>query len=157
MSRILLYLFFFFCLVEERCTVYFSTSLVLSNEDDLQRILDHSRRNNEQAGITGILLYVRGSIIQVLEGEAQAVESLFKRIQLDNRHTNVTRVLNRSITQRLFPGWSMGYELITHQQLDAVKALLQLDPSHGAEGGVQPNDHLIVRMLRSFYETNRHN
>ncbi len=104
----------------EHCLVYFSTSFGLFQEEDLMSILQHSRRNNAQAGITGLLLYLNGNIIQVLEGEKQAIESLYKRIEKDQRHTHVVCVLNRPITHRLFARWSMAYETLTTSQLEDI-------------------------------------
>ena len=53
----------------EHCIVYFSSSVSQFQEEDLTTILQQSRQNNSESGVTGVMLYVRGSIIQVLEGE----------------------------------------------------------------------------------------
>jgi hypothetical protein len=113
--------------MEEHCTVYFSKSTRLSNETDFTTILQQSRRDNAIADISGILLYVRGSIVQVLEGQTEAVETLFKRIQIDSRHTDVERVMNRPINQRLFADWTMGYETVTSRQMEDIKGSKILD------------------------------
>jgi len=63
----------------EHCIVYFSKSVKPFNENDLTAILQKSHQNNAERNITGVLLYVRGSIIQVLEGEKVTVEALYKR------------------------------------------------------------------------------
>lgn len=143
--------------MEEHCTIYFSQSTLLSNEKDLLTILRQSRRDNAKAGISGILLYVRGSIMQVLEGEVHMVETLFKRIQEDKRHTDVTRVMDKLITQRLFPNWSMGYETITHRQMEDIKAMIILDEHHNAMVTITPNEPIILRLIKVFYESNRYN
>jgi hypothetical protein len=48
------------------CLIYFSSSVVPFQEADLLGLVDHSRSRNREVGITGVLLYVRGSVIQVL-------------------------------------------------------------------------------------------
>ena len=97
------------------------------------------------------MLYVRGRIIQVLEGEQQAVEDLFERIQQDPRHTEVDRVLTRPIQERLFEEWAMGYETITERQLSELSTILEADGSSPQSGNG------ILRTINAFYESNRHN
>ncbi len=139
----------------EHCLVYFSSSVGLFQEEDLAAILRQSRHNNAKLGITGVLLYVRGSIIQVLEGEKQTVEALYKRIEQDERHTDVSIGLNRPITQRLFANWSMGYETITARQLGEIKAIVDVDNSQELTAEIP--EPIIFKTLRVFYQGNRYN
>ena len=118
-------------------------------------ILEQSRRNNAQFGITGVLLYVRGSIIQVLEGEKEPLEALYKRIEQDQRHKNISRVLNRPITERLFSQWSMGYETLTSRQLDSLKTIISFNGHAGAT--TESESPIVLKMIKLFYESNRHN
>ena len=139
----------------EHCIVYFSSSVRQFEEEDLLTILEQSRHNNSRTGITGVMLYVRGSIIQVLEGEKEAVETLYKRIEQDQRHTDVVRVLSRNISQRLFADWLMGYETITARQLEDIKAVVNLD--NNEESTVEANNNSILKTIKVFYESNRYN
>ena len=50
------------------CIVYFSSSVGPLEEKELISILHQSRQHNRQMNITGVLLYVQGRIVQVLEG-----------------------------------------------------------------------------------------
>lgn len=52
----------------------------------LRSLVKRAREANAAAGITGCLVFDRRHIVQVLEGERQAVEALFARIQRDPRH-----------------------------------------------------------------------
>jgi hypothetical protein len=140
----------------EHCIVYFSSSVSEFQEEELTTILQESRQNNSRAGITGVMLYVRGSIIQVLEGEQETVESLYQRIEKDHRHYAVTRVFSRPIMNRLFADWNMGYETITTSQLDDVKRIVSLDASN-EELSDQVNDHIILKTIKVFYDSNRYN
>lgn len=139
----------------EHCIVYFSSWTEPFREEDLSTVLKQSRRNNDKTGITGVMLYVRGSVIQVLEGEKEALDTLYQRIERDPRHTNVSPVLNRPITQRLFAAWSMGYETISARQLEEIKAIVDLDSDDGIV--TTPNDHIILKTIKVFYDSNRYN
>lgn len=72
-------------------------------------ILDVSRRNNARAGVTGALIYNRGSFGQVLEGPEAAVEDTFGRIEADPRHAEIQVLDLKTIDARAFGDWSMGF------------------------------------------------
>ena len=117
----------------EHCIVYFSTWREPFQEKDLVATLELSRQNNAVDGITSVTLYVRGNIIQVLEGQKEVVEALYARIQQDHRHTNVTKVLSRPIQKRLFAGSALAYETITTRQLEELKTVVDL--GNGEQSG----------------------
>jgi hypothetical protein len=78
-------------------------------EEELRDILGTARTFNPSQGITGMLLYRDRFFIQVLEGEQEPVEALFKKIARDPRHMNVLMVYNSPIEKRSFEKWSMGF------------------------------------------------
>ncbi|MBO0953133.1 BLUF domain-containing protein [Fibrella forsythiae] len=133
----------------ESCIVYFSRAAE-PFEAQLSTLLEQSRIRNAQLGITGIMLYVRGSIIQVLEGDQQQVEAMYQRIQVDERHQQVECILNRPITQRLFTDWRMGYQTIDRSQLADIEAVVSLEPTESS--GIP----LVLRVIQTFFEANRH-
>lgn len=72
-----------------------------------------SRRNNDGAGVTG-LLYTDGMrFLQVLEGEQKAVSTTFERIQIDPRHHALVVLSDREIDERQFGKWAMAYQMRT--------------------------------------------
>ena len=73
----------------------------------LNGILSDARRCNERDNITGALVCRADLYLQYLEGAETAVEAAFKRIALDDRHLEVTRLVYAPITARLFPKWAM--------------------------------------------------
>jgi hypothetical protein len=89
--------------------VYISTAVKPMNHDDLTSLLRQCHDNNQELGITGILLYQQGTFMQMLEGDKQAVLEMYHRISRDPRHTAVHTVLDGEIGQRNFSGWSMGF------------------------------------------------
>lgn len=89
--------------------IYSSAAVDGLHERELPRILEASRRNNEALGVTGMLLHVDGSFFQVLEGPAEAVDSLFARIGQDARHARVTCIIRETIAHRSFADWTMGF------------------------------------------------
>ncbi|GAB3710917.1 hypothetical protein GCM10027592_48020 [Spirosoma flavus] len=136
------------------CITYFSTAVETTTEADVIDIVDFSREKNARLGITGVLLYLNGQIVQVLEGQQSAVEALYNSIQIDPRHTNVRTVISHSISQRLFSQWYMGYETLTTQQYDEVRGLLPTSSQEIVSPDSQQS--VILRMLQRFFELNHH-
>lgn len=93
--------------------VYFSRNAIRLPQDqalwEIDTILETSQANNARCGVTGALLFNNGSFVQVLEGPATSVEEVFERIQLDERHFDVTVIETGWVDDRLFPQWSMGF------------------------------------------------
>ena len=58
----------------------------LTIDRQITRIAGEAALLNEEAGITGILVFVEEQFIQILEGEAEVVEEIFERICCDFRH-----------------------------------------------------------------------
>jgi hypothetical protein len=68
-----------------------------------------ARRNNLRAGVTGMLVHIEGSFLQVLEGRPDAVTTIYERIQRDARHHRLLRLFNTPKTERSFAQWTMGF------------------------------------------------
>lgn len=72
-------------------------------------ILIQSRRNNEAAGVTGLLYTDGHRFLQVLEGERGPVTETFLRIKADPRHQAVVVLSDRTVDVREFGAWSMAH------------------------------------------------
>jgi CheY-like chemotaxis protein len=92
--------------------VYQSQATTPLTEVDLARLLIQSRAFNAANGLTGVLLYSEGNIMQLLEGSAATISAVFDRIARDPRHTQVIKLADGPISQRLFAQWSMGFQLV---------------------------------------------
>ncbi len=95
--------------------VYLSSAVEKFTTDDLKQILITSRRNNGRNGITGMLLYSDGNIIQVLEGEEERVKATYERIEKDYRHRGIIQLISGKVAVRNFPEWSMGFKDISSE------------------------------------------
>jgi len=103
--------------------IYTSAATRPFEDDELIKLLEHSRANNVRIGITGILLYDNGSFFQVLEGPVEAVDELYKKIVQDERHTKAVIIIREPIAKRSFGEWTMGYSKISVQELDEIVGL----------------------------------
>jgi hypothetical protein len=92
--------------------VYVSTAMPALSRAELDELVAGSRRRNAAAGITGLLLYADGSVLQALEGPEDAVSALFGRIGRDPRHRGVSAILRRPLSRRIFADWTMACEVL---------------------------------------------
>lgn len=89
-------------------------------------LLKNSKNNNKSYGITGMLLFDDGNIMQYLEGPQISVNQLYERIEHDPRHRNITKIIQEPIEVRMFPEWHMGFKSfndpsIKHMEKDPLK------------------------------------
>ena len=80
-----------------------------SSDSNLTKIFDISEKNNPEKGISGCLLIGSNSYLQFLEGPSEAVEELYSKIKTDRRHTNVKKLHDQRIEEKLFSSWSMKF------------------------------------------------
>jgi hypothetical protein len=120
--------------------IYASRSTEYFHEHEIPDLLQQVRIANAKQEFTGMLLYICGSFLQVLEGQPEMIDAVFSKILTDKRHTQVTLIARESIPERAFEGWTM-----MHKTLDLIEAgeligeieyftaptwLIQLDAGH---------------------------
>jgi hypothetical protein len=133
---------------------YVSSATELLAMPDLLDMLAAIRPKNEALGLSGLLLYSGGNIIQVLEGPEDAVEATFRTIVDDPRHKDVIVMLRDPIEQRSFPDWSMGFRTISRtdvQRVEGLSTFLQEPLAAEFEARAEPAFYL----LQVFKETVR--
>lgn len=100
--------------------IYASSADSKMSDADLRAILDRARTVNSELDITGILLHTEGSYFQVLEGDAEAIDSLYAKITHDKRHTNIVLIVREPIASRSFADWSMGFASVTSKDVAEI-------------------------------------
>ncbi len=93
--------------------IYVSSAVKPLLSTELGELLAKCHANNTVTGITGILLYKDGNFMQVIEGEKEAVQTLYAKIQRDPRHRGLLTLLQGPLAERQFPDWSMGFRDLT--------------------------------------------
>lgn len=89
--------------------VYVSAAHRELDQDELLQILDTSIRHNTRNRVSGMLLYSKGTFIQVLEGSEAAVAETMARISANPRHYSIYTLLNEPVNEREFAQWAMGF------------------------------------------------
>lgn len=97
------------------------TDAVNKIEPNIVRILAKSRVNNRKNGLVGLLYFGDGAFFQCLEGEEEAVNALFSKIEKDTRHKDIKLISKKYISKLSFPDWAMKYAPLD----DRMRSFLQ--------------------------------
>jgi adenylate cyclase len=122
------------------------------SEEEIEEIGIISVKNNHTQDITGILLCLGGIFFQIMEGEADKINHLYKKILKDDRHTEILCLKTEDNVQtRLFPDWSMktiNLDTDTDIFIQPIKTLLKTvtDSHRILEKYTQPT---IFRIINS--------
>jgi hypothetical protein len=131
--------------------VYVSTAKRLLSEKELIGLLKVSRTNNKKYNVTGILLYCQGTFMQVLEGDKNSIDQIYKAIELDQKHKNVIKLASGISKKRNFPDWPMAFASVTPETLQEIEGFL----SSPDQNLYDDTDHITISMLKTFAENNR--
>ena len=120
------------------------------SSDGLTDIFDTSQKNNKDLSITGCLLIGGNSFLQLLEGPNVAVENLYSKIKLDDRHKKVKKLYDQEIDEKLFSSWSMKFAPFNNlewgnEEFDAgnflnIKSTVALNVFHSIKESIMNKD-----------------
>jgi hypothetical protein len=128
------------------CLLYMSRATGEMAPADIDRLLEGARQRNRSRGVTGALLHYDGRFLQVLEGQAEAIDQCFGRIQTDRRHERITALYRAPIDAARFPEWSMRYVSSAGQADRAVSAFLDQLQTRPTEQSVKQAITLLHRL-----------
>lgn len=107
--------------------IYASQETEPMSNQMLLDLLDQANSRNKDLDITGLLIYIKGRFIQLLEGDVKHVYEVYSSIERDSRHHHVTLLLTGYHTERLFPDWSMAFKRSTAEEFNEVSGSQFLD------------------------------
>jgi hypothetical protein len=86
-----------------------SRSLIDPYSPEMLAVVREALPRNRALGLTGALCFTPTSFFQILEGPEPDVAEVFRRIEADWRHTQVTKLEVSPIGARLFKGHEMKF------------------------------------------------
>jgi hypothetical protein len=114
---------------------YMSSAVHLPTREEIDHLLERSRRFNAQHEVTGVLFYSEGSFHQYLEGPLEGIERVYARVLASRMHHNIFELLREPIEAREFSDWSMGYRAVGVGPSDPVLERLLGNEAHGSSPG----------------------
>jgi hypothetical protein len=90
--------------------VYISKATVPFTAESLKELTVVANTNNAKLNVTGCMAYSSGYFLQLLQGKAETVDSLYQKIERDTRHKGTKLLLEDTVDEdkRLFGKWFMS-------------------------------------------------
>src|SRR3984893_17118063 len=99
--------------------IYVSSAAPDISEHDTVKFLNEARKANRKNDVSGMMLYIGGCFLQLLEGGAGKVDIVPGTIFQGKR--GMRMVLREPIAERESPEWTMGFEAVA--PLEAARLL----------------------------------
>ncbi|MBB3220207.1 BLUF domain-containing protein [Pseudoduganella umbonata] len=106
--------------------VYLSQSTRKLDKEELAAIWAQAKANNARIDVTGSLFYNGGWFMQVLEGPAPTLASLYATISKDPRHHDLRLLYNEPADFRTFVRWTMNMTNLEERQADKYQELIDI-------------------------------
>lgn len=138
-----------------RLILYVSESTAPLSRPELLALNYASQTNNQRAGITGLMVYSSGNIIQAIEGDPNRIRDLFDRIRRDARHMNIRTLLDEFTTERTFEGWAMGLldlSRLRRLDLDRLSMALRAAAKAQEESEKRRCGRIVLGVFRDFVQ-----
>jgi hypothetical protein len=137
--------------------IWVSAAVRPFSPDELEQLLKRSRAANQARGITGLLLYHKESFLQLMEGPSLEVESVFENVILkDPRHTDVAVLLRRTVGERSFPDWSMGFNDSSKHPLHGLPGFHDYDETWGWFLNLRGEHRKLEAVINGFHKGQWH-
>jgi hypothetical protein len=91
--------------------IYVGAAALEISEHDTAEFLKEARKTNRKHDVSGMMLYVGGSLLLLLEGEAARLDAAFTEFVAPKREMRA--ILREPIAEREFPDWIMGFEAVS--------------------------------------------
>lgn len=89
--------------------IYISRAIKKLEKLELIDLCAKAAAKNLELNITGILLCIGNSFVQVLEGQHDSIHNLYNKIIKDPRHTQCRILFANDSSKRLFSEWNMNF------------------------------------------------
>ena len=92
---------------------YISDSRINNSLTDFNNLTLTAKSNNAKNNITGILVYKNNNFLQVFEGQSNTVDDIFSKIRVDDRHSNIFKIIDTTIDERIFEEYNFGFTVVS--------------------------------------------
>lgn len=133
--------------------VYVSNRKPNCTAAEIDKILESCKKNNPPLDITGVLLYSDTKFIQLVEGEAKVITSLYDKIKSDDRHSNAMMISYNPIKEKSFPSWHMGSKKVSGNEVDFNTNISTEDKVifENLLNGKEENGQKVLNLLKKFF------
>lgn len=109
-------------------------------------------KKNKLNDFTGLLIIKNKHFFQIIEGKDEAVDMLYKKIKIDNRHKGLIKLLDTKIEARIFRDYNSGKFEVFQKFSNMKKLYLYFNWMKNAD--YLPADELI-ELTKNFLKNNQ--
>ncbi|TRX51871.1 BLUF domain-containing protein [Fulvivirga sp. M361] len=131
--------------------VYSSKRAPHCSDEEIKKILASCKKNNPLENVTGILIHSDNRFIQYIEGDKNILK-LYDKIKEDDRHYNVRLLGYRTIKNRIFPSWQMGFKNIEKLGFNTDISKEDIVIFNNMINGDTPEQNIGISLLKRFFE-----
>lgn len=134
-----------------RQLIYCSRATREMTDQDLLELLREAWNLNAEHDITGLLVFVEHHFMQCIEGAPLKIEQLVENIRNDRRNEEFLMLMDREREARAFPGWTMGFRLMSLAELRCEEGFQNIRHSQDLER-IDYSDETVFNTLANFYK-----
>jgi hypothetical protein len=123
-------------------------------DDDIHTMLELTVRHHAANDVTGVLLYASGNFLQILEGDEEAIDEAFSRINADDRHHNIYVINREHVADRDFGAWSMAFRGVDDSNAKALPGYVPIFEQGFNPETIGAKPGLALDLLKRFAATN---
>lgn len=134
--------------------LYFSLAARSFGEPELGEMLQEFRDANAKHDITGMLIYVGNYFIQHIEGPNAEIGQLAENIRNDDRLRDFTCLIDNRVSERIYPDWCMGFEMISEHAVQDMPGMVNLKTVADLDR-FDLDQHAAWQIMKNFYKDNK--
>lgn len=124
--------------------LYVSKVNIELNAERLAELERRAATFNAEQGVTGLLVFNGANFVQLIEGDAPAINRVMERIERDDMHSNIHILRNSPMRERECPEWGMRCHFFQFVEEGAAEKFANTLPS-----SMLPDTRLIFTSLAS--------
>lgn len=117
---------------------------------EVKDIFEKSVENNIRADVGGIMIYLDGSFIAVIEGEESKVLETFSRIKADARHGGIIVLIDEEIESKSFKNFHVLLKKSVKAKIMNDSKYPQFLLENNIDKACANNQSIAIKLLKSF-------
>ncbi len=114
----------------------------------ISEVVATAKKENPRNDITGVLFYLNGKFLQVIEGPEDSLRRLMRNIEADPRHHSVDYVIDTPVKSRGFSKWNMDSFDLENPKLFDLAVLKEITVSF--KKNLLPRSDMLVFYYRTL-------
>jgi hypothetical protein len=135
------------------CVIFVSTIVKDLTDEKVKEILQVSREDRLQKGLTGLSILADLNTLVLIEGEKDRVKKQFEKAKKLQGHFNLIKVYEADIQQRSFEGYPLAFHVLSGNKFKHLADFQTAEKKEYLKELIN-REYKIGRILRDFVHHN---